>query len=135
VADADDGGSPSDSGIDSDGAACEGETGGAPPAAPAESAGDAADPGEGSASAADVPDASARGSHRNVLPAKRRRRASGAGGGARALKGKAKAGRPANNEPCPRCASTETKFCYFNNYNVKQPRYYCKAGGGGVGWV
>ncbi|GFS40423.1 cycling DOF factor 3 [Actinidia rufa] len=28
--------------------------------------------------------------------------------------------------PCPRCSSTETKFCYFNNYNVNQPRYFCK---------
>ncbi|WOL14556.1 dof zinc finger protein DOF1.5 [Canna indica] len=29
--------------------------------------------------------------------------------------------------PCPRCNSTETKFCYFNNYNVNQPRHFCKA--------
>ncbi|KAK6917678.1 Zinc finger, Dof-type [Dillenia turbinata] len=28
--------------------------------------------------------------------------------------------------PCPRCKSTETKFCYFNNYNVNQPRHFCK---------
>lgn len=28
--------------------------------------------------------------------------------------------------PCPRCNSLETKFCYFNNYNVNQPRYFCK---------
>lgn len=28
--------------------------------------------------------------------------------------------------PCPRCDSLETKFCYFNNYNVNQPRYFCK---------
>ncbi|KAI5071146.1 hypothetical protein GOP47_0013397 [Adiantum capillus-veneris] len=27
---------------------------------------------------------------------------------------------------CPRCNSTETKFCYFNNYNVNQPRHFCK---------
>ncbi|KAL6538676.1 hypothetical protein OROGR_012664 [Orobanche gracilis] len=27
---------------------------------------------------------------------------------------------------CPRCKSMETKFCYFNNYNVKQPRHFCK---------
>ncbi|XP_057467416.1 cyclic dof factor 3-like [Actinidia eriantha] len=27
---------------------------------------------------------------------------------------------------CPRCNSLETKFCYFNNYNVNQPRHYCK---------
>nr|GMD56953.1 cyclic dof factor 1-like [Ipomoea batatas] len=28
--------------------------------------------------------------------------------------------------PCPRCDSMETKFCYFNNYNVNQPRHFCK---------
>ncbi|KAK4789909.1 hypothetical protein SAY86_017213 [Trapa natans] len=28
--------------------------------------------------------------------------------------------------PCPRCNSFDTKFCYFNNYNVNQPRYFCK---------
>uniref|UniRef100_A0A7N0SWK6 Dof-type domain-containing protein n=1 Tax=Kalanchoe fedtschenkoi TaxID=63787 RepID=A0A7N0SWK6_KALFE len=28
--------------------------------------------------------------------------------------------------PCPRCASMDTKFCYFNNYNVNQPRYFCR---------
>lgn len=28
--------------------------------------------------------------------------------------------------PCPRCGSRETKFCYFNNYNVNQPRHFCK---------
>ncbi|KAL2340567.1 hypothetical protein Fmac_008507 [Flemingia macrophylla] len=27
---------------------------------------------------------------------------------------------------CPRCKSNETKFCYFNNYNVNQPRHFCK---------
>ncbi|XP_044463397.1 dof zinc finger protein DOF3.4-like [Mangifera indica] len=29
--------------------------------------------------------------------------------------------------PCPRCDSTNTKFCYYNNYNFSQPRYFCKA--------
>ncbi|EPS68360.1 hypothetical protein M569_06411, partial [Genlisea aurea] len=28
--------------------------------------------------------------------------------------------------PCPRCSSRDTKFCYYNNYNVNQPRYFCK---------
>ncbi|XP_068656897.1 dof zinc finger protein DOF3.4-like [Aristolochia californica] len=28
---------------------------------------------------------------------------------------------------CPRCDSTNTKFCYYNNYNLSQPRYFCKA--------
>ncbi|KAJ6777821.1 DOF ZINC FINGER PROTEIN DOF1.4-RELATED [Salix koriyanagi] len=27
---------------------------------------------------------------------------------------------------CPRCDSTNTKFCYFNNYNFSQPRHFCK---------
>ncbi|XP_042466938.1 dof zinc finger protein DOF1.7-like [Zingiber officinale] len=27
---------------------------------------------------------------------------------------------------CPRCASTNTKFCYYNNYSLSQPRHYCK---------
>ncbi|KAK3023273.1 hypothetical protein RJ639_044244 [Escallonia herrerae] len=27
---------------------------------------------------------------------------------------------------CPRCDSTNTKFCYFNNYNLAQPRHFCK---------
>ncbi|XP_056848060.1 dof zinc finger protein DOF4.5-like isoform X2 [Raphanus sativus] len=27
---------------------------------------------------------------------------------------------------CPRCNSTNTKFCYYNNYRVSQPRYKCK---------
>lgn len=29
--------------------------------------------------------------------------------------------------PCPRCSSKETKFCYFNNYNVNQPRHFCRS--------
>ncbi|OMO69995.1 Zinc finger, Dof-type [Corchorus capsularis] len=29
--------------------------------------------------------------------------------------------------PCPRCNSMDTKFCYYNNYNVNQPRHFCKA--------
>ncbi|KAL6846971.1 hypothetical protein ACP4OV_022824 [Aristida adscensionis] len=28
---------------------------------------------------------------------------------------------------CPRCDSTNTKFCYFNNYSLSQPRHFCKA--------
>ncbi|KAJ4896658.1 Dof zinc finger protein DOF1.7 [Raphanus sativus] len=27
---------------------------------------------------------------------------------------------------CPRCDSPNTKFCYYNNYNLSQPRHYCK---------
>lgn len=28
---------------------------------------------------------------------------------------------------CPRCGSTNTKFCYYNNYSLTQPRYFCKS--------
>ncbi|OWM91214.1 hypothetical protein CDL15_Pgr000158 [Punica granatum] len=34
------------------------------------------------------------------------------------------------NQPplkCPRCDSTNTKFCYYNNYSLSQPRHFCKA--------
>ncbi|KAK4399079.1 Dof zinc finger protein DOF3.2 [Sesamum angolense] len=36
---------------------------------------------------------------------------------------------PQSSEPlkCPRCASTNTKFCYYNNYNKSQPRHFCKS--------
>ncbi|KAK4837278.1 hypothetical protein QYF36_004158 [Acer negundo] len=27
---------------------------------------------------------------------------------------------------CPRCNSINTKFCYYNNYSLSQPRYFCK---------
>jgi hypothetical protein len=40
---------------------------------------------------------------------------SGGGGGA------------ARGEQCPRCASHDTKFCYYNNYNTSQPRHFCRA--------
>ncbi|KAG6393706.1 hypothetical protein SASPL_144273 [Salvia splendens] len=40
--------------------------------------------------------------------------------------------KPAENQPappqkCPRCDSANTKFCYYNNYSLSQPRYFCKA--------
>ncbi|CAO2141504.1 unnamed protein product [Urochloa humidicola] len=28
---------------------------------------------------------------------------------------------------CPRCLSTNTKFCYYNNNSLTQPRFFCKA--------
>ncbi|EFJ08555.1 hypothetical protein SELMODRAFT_448037 [Selaginella moellendorffii] len=34
--------------------------------------------------------------------------------------------RPEKPVSCPRCHSLDTKFCYFNNYNVNQPRHFCK---------
>eukprot|EP00891_Asterochloris_glomerata_P000825 jgi/Astpho2/825/Aster-00674 len=45
---------------------------------------------------------------------------------AKAGKG-AKLPRPTDPMSCPRCCSEDTKFCYYNNYNSKQPRYFCKA--------
>ncbi|KAL1205345.1 Dof zinc finger protein DOF4.4 [Cardamine amara subsp. amara] len=43
----------------------------------------------------------------------------------------AKEGNQVNEEKppprvCPRCDSNNTKFCYYNNYSVSQPRYFCK---------
>lgn len=35
-------------------------------------------------------------------------------------------GKPDKPLPCPRCDSLDTKFCYYNNYNVNQPRHFCK---------
>lgn len=28
---------------------------------------------------------------------------------------------------CPRCHSPNTKFCYYNNYSLTQPRHFCKS--------
>ena len=33
--------------------------------------------------------------------------------------------KPNKTLPCPRCNSMDTKFCYYNNYNVNQPRHFC----------
>ncbi|KAL8553442.1 hypothetical protein ACS0TY_001942 [Phlomoides rotata] len=27
---------------------------------------------------------------------------------------------------CPGCDSPNTKFCYYNNYNLSQPHHLCK---------
>ena len=37
--------------------------------------------------------------------------------------------RPHNHQvvKCPRCDSLNTKFCYYNNYNLSQPRHFCKS--------
>ncbi|OIV92225.1 hypothetical protein TanjilG_31144 [Lupinus angustifolius] len=29
-------------------------------------------------------------------------------------------------QQCPRCDSMNTKFCYYNNYSLTQPRFFCK---------
>lgn len=33
---------------------------------------------------------------------------------------------PQQPQKCPRCDSYNTKFCYYNNYSLSQPRYFCK---------
>ncbi|XP_068644216.1 dof zinc finger protein DOF3.6-like [Aristolochia californica] len=38
----------------------------------------------------------------------------------------AKLPQPEQALKCPRCDSTNTKFCYFNNYSLSQPRHFCK---------
>ncbi|URE00089.1 Zinc finger protein [Musa troglodytarum] len=38
----------------------------------------------------------------------------------------AKMAQPEQALKCPRCDSTNTKFCYFNNYSLSQPRHFCK---------
>lgn len=40
---------------------------------------------------------------------------------------RAKVPQPEAGLNCPRCDSTNTKFCYFNNYSLTQPRHFCKA--------
>ncbi|CAM0958398.1 unnamed protein product [Alopecurus aequalis] len=34
---------------------------------------------------------------------------------------------PEQGLKCPRCDSGNTKFCYFNNYSLTQPRHFCRA--------
>ncbi|KAG6526852.1 hypothetical protein ZIOFF_016855 [Zingiber officinale] len=34
---------------------------------------------------------------------------------------------PAGAVRCPRCDSGNTKFCYYNNYSLSQPRHFCRA--------
>ncbi|KAG0575719.1 hypothetical protein M758_5G027000 [Ceratodon purpureus] len=34
--------------------------------------------------------------------------------------------KPVKVIPCPRCQSMNTKFCYYNNYSVTQPRHFCR---------
>ncbi|KAF8399667.1 hypothetical protein HHK36_015538 [Tetracentron sinense] len=49
------------------------------------------------------------------------------GGGGRIFGGDRRL-RPLPNQAlkCPRCDSLNTKFCYYNNYNLSQPRHFCK---------
>lgn len=54
------------------------------------------------------------------------------GGGKSSTDGHSKVKRPPGTQQCPRCSSKNTKFCYYNNYNVKQPRYYCRVSAAGL---
>ncbi|KAF8117837.1 hypothetical protein N665_0008s0178 [Sinapis alba] len=47
----------------------------------------------------------------------------GAGGGGAERKARPEKDQAIN---CPRCNSTNTKFCYYNNYSLTQPRFFCK---------
>lgn len=53
----------------------------------------------------------------------------GGGGGGRFIGVGDRRLRPHNHQAlkCPRCDSLNTKFCYYNNYNLSQPRHYCKS--------
>ncbi|KAK8651190.1 hypothetical protein V6N13_140802 [Hibiscus sabdariffa] len=58
----------------------------------------------------------------------------GGGGGAGSIRPGSMADRarlanipmPEAASKCPRCESTNTKFCYFNNYSLAQLRHFCK---------
>ncbi|XP_042467726.1 dof zinc finger protein DOF1.6-like [Zingiber officinale] len=45
----------------------------------------------------------------------------------RAAEGEPALAAGAGRERCPRCESRDTKFCYYNNYNMSQPRHFCKS--------
>lgn len=51
------------------------------------------------------------------------------GGGGRFIGAGDRRLRPLNHQAvkCPRCDSLNTKFCYYNNYNLSQPRHFCKS--------
>ncbi|KAI7736149.1 hypothetical protein M8C21_009740, partial [Ambrosia artemisiifolia] len=48
------------------------------------------------------------------------------GGGDRRLRPHHHHGHGPQALKCPRCESLNTKFCYYNNYNLSQPRHFCK---------
>lgn len=78
------------------------------------------------------PDTSSRTGEESVTPSSEREAAA-----LKALKTEEEQGETSNSHdknlkkpdkilPCPRCDSMDTKFCYYNNYNVNQPRHFCK---------
>ena len=50
----------------------------------------------------------------------------GSGGGVGADGNDGSLTKPPKDLPCPRCQSMNTKFCYYNNYSVNQPRHFCR---------
>ncbi|KAI4304374.1 hypothetical protein MLD38_039895 [Melastoma candidum] len=56
-------------------------------------------------------------------PQVRKRRMSAA---ARRFQGLPRPPPPKQPLQCPRCNSMSTKFCYYNNYSLSQPRHFCK---------
>ncbi|XXG49200.1 hypothetical protein AAC387_Pa02g3448 [Persea americana] len=50
----------------------------------------------------------------------------GTGGGAVEGSSSSSSSSDHQNLRCPRCDSSNTKFCYYNNYNLTQPRHFCK---------
>ncbi|KAF0920588.1 hypothetical protein E2562_035732 [Oryza meyeriana var. granulata] len=56
------------------------------------------------------------------------RKGAGGGGGGGTTTPPAQAPPPPQDQGlrCPRCDSPNTKFCYYNNYSLSQPRHFCK---------
>ncbi|MED6132084.1 hypothetical protein PIB30_015871 [Stylosanthes scabra] len=50
----------------------------------------------------------------------------GGGGGGGGGRKTTKAAAAEQGLKCPRCDSPNTKFCYYNNYSLTQPRHFCK---------
>ncbi|RRT64563.1 hypothetical protein B296_00034850 [Ensete ventricosum] len=49
-----------------------------------------------------------------------------ASGGCKSTATASELSHPEQGLKCPRCDSSNTKFCYYNNYSLAQPRHYCK---------
>lgn len=52
--------------------------------------------------------------------------ASGSGNGGSVSRKSSAQKPPEQTLKCPRCESPNTKFCYYNNYSLTQPRHFCK---------
>ncbi|KAH9316745.1 hypothetical protein KI387_043983 [Taxus chinensis] len=52
--------------------------------------------------------------------------AAGGGGGGGGERRSSTLKPPDQIQKCPRCDSMNTKFCYYNNYSLTQPRHFCK---------